>query len=242
MKTLLTLFFMSAIATAYAQTGKYYELRIYYATPGKLDTLIQRFNDHTTRIFEKHGMENVGYWLPVDNEKNTIYYILAYPNKDARQKSWADFAADPEWKDVSAKTGKIVDSVKSVFMYKSDILPAIASSASTPDRLFELRTYHCYPTRLAALTKRFTNHTVKLFEKHKMTNIAYFNSEEPAGQQSDLVYLLAFKDSDAATKSWGEFRADPEWVKAKEASEKDGKIIESVESVFLTPLPFSKIR
>jgi hypothetical protein len=56
------------------------------------------------------------------------------------------------------------------------------------------------------------------------------------------VYLLAHKDQDAATKSWAAFRADPVWIEARDASEKDGKIVEKVESVYLTPLGFSKIK
>jgi hypothetical protein len=244
MKTLLLLFLVMMTFSP-AKDTRYFEMRIYYAAPGKLDALISRFSDNTTRIFEKHGMQNIGYWLPVTNDKNTLYYILAYPDKDARKKSWEAFGADSEWKGVKTKSevnGKLVDSVKSVFMTASDILPAINGGSAGDDRTFELRTYHCLPGRLPNLTKRFQDHTVKLFEKHGMQNIAYFNSEAPEGKQSDLVYLLAHKSQDAAAKSWDAFRADPDWIKVKEASEKDGKIVEKLESVYLKPLSFSKIK
>jgi hypothetical protein len=108
--------------------------------------------------------------------------------------------------------------------------------------LFELRTYTCLPGRLPNLTARFKDHTLKLFEKQGMQNLMYFNTVEEAGAQPKLVYLLAHKNQDEAKKSWDAFRADPTWIAARDASEKDGKIVEKVESVYMTPLSFSKIK
>jgi hypothetical protein len=101
--------------------SRVYELRTYTCYEGKLDALKARFRDHTIRIFKKHGMESVGYWVPQDGErsKNTLIYILAHPSREAAAKNWADFAADPEWKKVAAESeanGKIVEKVESVFM------------------------------------------------------------------------------------------------------------------------------
>jgi len=221
-------------------------MRIYYCYPGRLDALVERFQNHTTRIFEKHGMENIGYWLPITNDKNALYYILAFPNKEAHDKSWKDFINDPEWKDVSAKSevsGKIIESITSVFMTAADVIPKInAANASGKDRLFELRTYTCLPGRFPNIVSRFQDHTFKLFEQHQMENIAYFKSEEVDSAQPKLVYIVAHQSQQAATKSWAEFRVDPTWIAARDASEKDGKIIEKVESIFLKPLSFSKIK
>jgi len=240
------LFFISCYSFAQTADTRYFEMRIYYCNPGRLDALIARFQNHTRRIFEKHGMDDIGYWLPVNNEKNALYYILAFPSKEARDKSWKDFIADPEWKDVAAKSevdGKILESIVSVFMTAADVIPKInAANASGKDRLFELRTYSCLPGRYPNIVSRFQNHTVKLFEQHQMENIAYFKSEEADGAQSKLIYMVAHQNQDAATKSWAEFRADPAWIAARDASEKDGKIVEKVESVFLKPLSFSKIK
>ena len=246
MKLFLSALLLIASVGVSAQKAdsRYFELRIYYCHPGRLDALIERFQNHTTKIFEKHGMENIGYWVPVSNEKNTLYYILAYPNKDARDKSWTAFSADPQWKEVQSKSeesGKIVASVESVFMNVSEIMPKIKPGKGD-GRLFELRTYTCLPGRLPNLTTRFKDHTVKLFEKHGMENLVYFNSIEKDGGQPKLVYLLAHKNQDEATKSWAAFRADPVWIAARDASEKDGKIVEKVESVYLKPLSFSKIK
>jgi len=246
MKLLLTSFLLCLCFGLVAQQPdtRYFELRIYYCYPGRLDALVERFQNHTTRIFEKHGMENIGYWLPAKNDQNALYYILAYPSREARDKSWSDFSADPEWKEVASKSeisGKIVQSVTSVFMNASDILKRIQTASSGQDHVYELRTYTCFPDRLPNLITRFKDHTVKLFEKHGMENIFYFTSIEKEGQ-SKLVYLLAHKSEEAATKSWAAFRSDPEWLAARDASEKDGKIVEKVESVFLKPLSFSKMK
>lgn len=242
---LTTLMLASALAvSAQKVDSRYFELRIYYCKPGRLDALIQRFQNHTTKIFEKHGMENIGYWVPVTNDQNALYYILAFPSKEAREKSWAAFGADPQWKEVQTKSeesGPIIDSIRSVPMTASEIMPKLKPGKGN-GRLFELRTYTCLPGRLPNLTTRFKDHTVKLFEKQGMENLFYFNTDEKDGGQSKLVYMLAHKNQDEAKKSWDAFRADPVWIAARDASEKDGKIVDKVVSVYLTPLPFSKIK
>jgi NIPSNAP len=101
--------------------GRVYELRTYTCYDGKLDALKARFRDHTIRIFNKHGMESIGYWVPQDGErsKNTLIYILAHPSREAAAKHWSEFQADPEWKKVAEESeanGKIVQKVESVFM------------------------------------------------------------------------------------------------------------------------------
>ncbi len=123
-------------------------------------------------------------------------------------------------------------------MNASDILSEINTPPSGQQRVFELRTYTCFPDRLPNLIARFKDHTLKLFEKHHMRNVVYFTSIEKDGQ-SKLVYLLAHKSEEDAVKSWTAFRNDPIWIAARDASEKDGKIVEKVESVFLNSLSFS---
>src|SRR5947207_1555015 len=77
---------------------RYFEMRTYTAAEGKLDALNARFRDHTTKLFEKHGITNVGYWVPADGDrsKDTLIYILAYPDKESRAKSWKAFVDDPD--------------------------------------------------------------------------------------------------------------------------------------------------
>lgn len=79
-----------------------FELRTYTAPDAeKFAMLNARFREHTTRLFEKHGMTNIGYWTPVD-APNTLIYVVAHQNMEAAKKSWAAFRADPDWQKVSA--------------------------------------------------------------------------------------------------------------------------------------------
>ena len=117
-KLFLLAFFTAALAFA---KGPVYELRTYTAADGKLDALKARFRDHTIRIFKKHGMESVGYWVPEDPDKskNTLIYILKHPSREGAEKHWTDFQNDPEWKRVSAESeanGKLVLKVDRVWL------------------------------------------------------------------------------------------------------------------------------
>ena len=114
---------------AHAQAAnRVFELRTYTAPDGKLEDLHKRFRDHTTRIFQKHGMTNIGYWKPLDAplSQNTLLYVLAYPSREAAKKSWDGFRNDPEWKKVASESqvnGPIVAKVDSVFMEPTDYSP-----------------------------------------------------------------------------------------------------------------------
>src|SRR5262245_58542024 len=102
-----------------------FELRTYTTEEGRLDALKARFRDHTTRLFEKHGMTNIGYWVPQDAPlaKNTLVYLLAHPSREAAQKNWAEFRSDPDWikvRDASEASGKIVSKLESVYLDATD--------------------------------------------------------------------------------------------------------------------------
>jgi hypothetical protein len=113
---------LGAFALAHARV---YELRTYTAPEGKFEALKARFRNHTIRLFLKHGMESVGYWIPQDpvKSKNTLVYLLVHPSREAAAKNWEAFRADPEWQKVvqeSQANGKIVDKVESVFLDPAD--------------------------------------------------------------------------------------------------------------------------
>lgn len=103
-------------------------------------------------------------------------------------------------------------------------------------RVYELRTYTALPGRLPALHQRFADHTLKLFEKHGMKNEMYW---VPEGEADKLIYVVSHASREAADKSWKDFQADPDWQKARNASEADGKIVAKVERVWLTPTEYS---
>ena len=110
----------------------------------------------------------------------------------------------------------------------------------TANRLFELRAYHAAPGKLGALQARFANHTLSLFAKHGLTIVGFWVARDADGHPgNDLVYLLAFPDSQAREQSWEAFRVDPDWLKARAESEADGPLLNSLESVLLDPTSYS---
>ncbi len=116
-------------------------------------------------------------------------------------------------------------------------------SSPGKERVFEMRTYYTLEGRLPALNKRFREHTCDLFKKHGMELIGFWTPvEEKDGKSDKLVYILAHPSKEAAAKSWKAFGEDPEWKAAREASEKDGKIVKKVESVYLNPTDYSAIK
>jgi hypothetical protein len=222
----LALTLLVVVAQPASKEAPLYELRIYTAAPGKLDALHARFRDHTMKLFEEHGMTNLGYWVPIDNPDSKLYYVLSYPNEGARKKSWSAFINDPDWKKAAAeseKDGKLVAKAESLYLQPTDYSPEVKLSKADPPRTFELRTYTTTKGKLDALNARFRNHTVKLFEKHGMTNLWYWTptkATKTVDTENTLVYILAHKSPDEAKKSFDAFRMDPDWVAARAESEK----------------------
>ena len=118
----------------------------------------------------------------------------------------------------------------------------VATVHAAANRVFELRTYTTPPGKLDALQARFRDHTVKIFDKHGMKSIGYWVPQDAPLKENTLIYILAHESRDAAAKSWAAFRTDPDWVKAKAESEKDGPLTTKVESVFIDPTDFSAIK
>ena len=116
------------------------------------------------------------------------------------------------------------------------------ANAQTANRVFELRTYTAAPGKFDALHKRFRDHTVRLFTKHGMTHVGYWTPADAPLSENTLIYVLAHRDREAAKKSWAGFRSDPEWLKARDESQKDGSLTTKVESVFLDPTDYSPMK
>ncbi len=251
-KGILAVTVILGIATAAAAAGqeeRIFELRTYYAPEGRLNDLQARFRDHTLKLFEKHGLTNVGYWVPIENPDNKLVYLLAFPSREAREAAWKSFFADADWQAVRKETeadGPIVAKVESVLLAATDYSPAV-KPAGTGDRIFELRTYTASPGNLENLHARFRNHTLKLFEKHGMTNVGYWSPlDGQSGAGETLIYILAHKSVDAAKASFDAFRQDPDWLAARKASEEKAggplTVQGGVKSVFMNATDYSPLK
>ena len=114
-----------------------------------------------------------------------------------------------------------------------------AAEAQDGATVFELRVYHTVEGRLPALLARFRDHTVSLFTKHGMVSVAYWTPADEPLKDKTLIYVLKHPSRDEATKNWKAFQDDPDWIKVKAESEASGKIVEKVDSTFMTMTDFS---
>lgn len=223
-----------------------YELRIYTAQKGKLNDLLRRFRNHTTRLFEKHGMTNVGYWTPLDNPDEKLYYVLSYPNRAAREASWNAFTADTVWQRVARESeanGSIVANVENVFLKTTDFSPN--NLQSDCGHVWELRKYTATPNNLDHLLSRFRDHTIELFKQFGMTSKIYWTPTDPAQGSDHLLYYFLTHPSEAAGKdAFDRFRKDPEWIRVRQESEKQagGSLTVKVESIYMYPTDFSPLK
>ena len=230
-----------------APDTRVYELRVYTVNPGKAEALHNRFRTATLPLFKKHGIESIGYWMPLDPADQRLHFLLRYPSREAREASWKAFMADPAWQaayKASEAAGPILaKGPENFFVQLTDYSPAVQVSAPG-GRVFELRTYTTPPGRLANLDARFRDHTVALFAKHGMVNYGYWHrmSGQPEAEIT-LQYLLSHASKEAAAASFKAFGADPAWKAAHKASEQNagGSLTApgGVKSVYLVPTDYS---
>jgi hypothetical protein len=224
---------------------QFFEIRTYYCHPGKLPDLLKRFNDHTMELFEKHGMVNMGYWVPMDNADNKLVYLMGYESHEQRDTAWDAFMKDPEWNrvwDASKVNGPIVASVVNKFYTYTGYSPKLKKE-DAGSRIFSLRTYYTNEGKLNNLHNRFKDHTLEIFKNNGMTNIAYFNMD-PSHEESKnvLTYLITFPDTTARKASWDSFREDEAWKAAYANSIKDGSLVDSLTAELLMPTSFSPLK
>ena len=127
-------------------------------------------------------------------------------------------------------------------------LPATLWAASQPDNanpteasngVYELRVYHAALGKLADLLARFREHTIKLFDRHGIKSVAYWTPVDEPEKSNTLVYILYHPSREAAAANWKSFQDDPEWKSVHDKSEANGKLVEKVDSTFLTLTDFS---
>jgi hypothetical protein len=230
---------LAAIATAFVTTAfadeseskplasgplRVYELRAIQAGPGKLDALHGRLRDHQIPLLKEHGVFTQAVVVPAgENPQELVYLLTAAEGLGPMEDGWAGFRKDPKWLKISEETdsdGQLVARERYQRLVKTYWSPQFKPEHADEPRVFELRTYMCPdPSKHAALMRRFHNHTMKLFEKHGMKNIVYWVPDKEPESQERLVYLLAHKSQEAAKVSFAGFRADPDWLAAKKASE-----------------------
>ena len=199
-----------------------FENRVYTTVPGKLPALNDRFANHTIGFFRQYGVGMMGFWTDEIGVSNQLTYITTFDTMADREAKWAEFGSDTKRQQIFAETevnGPLVALVENTFMRLTPYSP----SPQLSSKVQELRVYDTLPGRLPALHDRFANHTMALFERHGIQNVAYWT--EDVGTNNRLVYMLGYESLGDREKSWASFGADPDWKKAREESEADGSIV-----------------
>jgi NIPSNAP protein len=134
---------------------------------------------------------------------------------------------------------EIAEAMKSTiaFVAHGSLAQGGAKGGSTV--VYELRIYHVVPGRIEDLVARFRDHTMKLFADHGMRSVAYWTALDEPVKSSTFFYVLEHPSREAAAANWKAFQDDPEWTSVKAKSEKNGKLVEKIDSTFLTLTDFS---
>ena len=213
-----------------------YELRTYFAAPGKMPALI-RHMEVAAGIFPKHGLNALGYWIDEVGTSNQITYMWMYESEAARHKSLASFRADFDWRSHSAEEekqhGMIVERTHSVLMQATPYSP----QPKPFGKLLELRVYDVVPGKMQALNDRFANHTMGIFNQHGVHSIGYWT--EVFGTSNRLVYMLAYESLAAREKNWGGFLVDKNWQRIRAETELAGPIVSKIHNRLLRPTAYS---
>lgn len=103
-----------------------------------------------------------------------------------------------------------------------------------------MRTYEAAPGKMSALHRRFQESALRLFEKHGIKAIGFW--EVIVGTINVLYFILAYENMDHREKAWGVFSSDPEWIEARKESEKEGPLVQRTTNMLLRPTPYSPLK
>ena len=229
--------------------GPVYELRIYDANEHRFAHLIKRFGEHTDRIFRKHSLVPMGYWVPTEGsakERRRFIYILKHSSRYAAFRNWNLFSNDWEWQKVLDQPefqGLLARKPTSIFMTTNEYSAIARDKIEQPGGIYELRTYTVNPGKLADLNARFAGHTTRLFRKHGIHNVAYWTPFEKPDSEDTLVYLVHHAGRKQADVNWKAFSNDPKWQKVARESQLNGKFLATQpESIYLKAVQFSPLK
>ncbi len=257
------------------QDSRVFELRTYSSEPGRQSDTLKLMSNEGLGYMKKHKLDVAGIFTPVDISDERVFMLVSHADKPSLDAAAAAMTNDDGWKEAVKKSEvdgkKPVKGIEKVILSVNDYSPKLEVK-EVGNRIFELRTYVTTKGNLSALNSRFRNHTLGLFAKHGMTNILYcsvrsgettncgqlLKALSPIGKDAAevdlslpatgnaLVYFLAHASTEAAASSFGKFREDQDWIKARQASETAAggslTVGGGVKSLFLKPVGFSPLK
>lgn len=271
---LLTVFLMVVSSYRVDAQSPLYELRVYQPSEGKQKDLLVFIETQGMRLSKAHGLDIVAAFVPLSSDDERIVTLVRHKDRATCDRNYEKMMADPQTRAAFQEAfpaGPPVQSLARVFLKTTDYSPDLTIE-SPGNRVFELRSYIASSGNLEPLNARFRNHTMKLFSKHSMNNVIYWNidddgtmkavellaavspknqsaaeiSKELPSQGNALVYFLTHASQDAAKASFDAFRQDPDWISVRTESEKKagGSLTAGggVKSWFLMPTEFSPLK
>jgi hypothetical protein len=240
------------VAPAVALAATEYEWHTITAARGRLDDVHAQIRDRVLPALGGRGIRGVVVLTPAgENAAGIVHVVVAGDGEATAAAEHGRLGELPEWQALFAAAGDGGPAAAGQSMRRLRTTawsPVPVSDAPAAARTYELRTYTCPDeARRAALLRRFENHTLKLFEKHGMTNVIYWLPVGSSDADTTLIYLLAHDSVEAAKASFDAFRKDPDWTAAKTASEAaaGGSLTnkeKGVVSQFLVPTAYSPLR
>jgi hypothetical protein len=222
------------------------------AAPGQLDAVHAGLRERVLPALGGRGLRAVAVFTPVGDNPDRLVHLVVAGSPEEAESAGADLLARvAEWQSLLAGasgTPALAASRSTQRLQTTAWSPLPAAAPNAAPRVFELRTYTSPDAaKRQALLKRFEHHTLKLFDKHGMTNVIYWTPAGGPEADTMLVYLLAHESPAAAKASFDAFRKDPDWVAAKTASEAaaGGSLTtkeKGVVSEFLAPTDYSPLR
>jgi hypothetical protein len=228
-----------------------YELRKYEVMPGKMQTLVKRFETFTVGKWQEYGFHLMGFWTPeFGGPSNQLVYIWGWESVEERMQKMPAWRNSPErqkkWEETEAN-GPLVRRVRNSLLQPTDFSPidrGVRYDAQEPNHapyVFELREYDAMPGKISALVNRFGNFTSGAFAKHGFRQVGYWTSMFGDHDQR-LTYILAWKDHEERNHCFHEFHSDPERAHFFEESNKNGQLVERNFNIMLTPTSFSPMQ
>jgi hypothetical protein len=230
----------------------------YTARPGQAAALHAWFREHAEDVLARHGAVPMAFLVPADpgpENEGRLLVILRFRDDAALIAFSRTVREEPAWKELFA----VVDGEPAIVANKdmrlgapTDYSPVFKPTKADPPRVFELRTYTApTPEKLDHLHERFRSHTLELFARHGIENLVYWQpliwKADDTEAERQMFYLLGHQSRAAAAESFAAFRADPEWLAVRKASEaKAGGSLTSPEkgvvSEFFVPTDYSPLR
>ncbi len=141
------------------------------------------------------------------------------------------------------KRRTLLQAIPAAAFLPAQLWAASQSDSATPTQaatgVYELRVYHAAPGKLADLQTRFREHTIKIFDRHGIKSVAYWTPVDEPEKSNTLIYILYHPSREAAAANWRSFQDDPEWKSVKEKSEANGKLVDKVDSTYMSLTDFS---